>query len=90
VTGVQTCALPIYHEKLDGSGYPFGKKAEELDFNSRLMACIDIYQAVSEERPYHPERDHQSTMKILHDMAEKGQVDAGIVKDMDKALGVQS
>jgi HD-GYP domain-containing protein (c-di-GMP phosphodiesterase class II) len=76
-----------HHEKLDGSGYSFGKKAEELDFNSRLMACIDIYQAVSEERPYHPERDHRTTMAILYDMAGKGSVDEKIVRDMDKVLG---
>jgi len=41
-----------HHEKLDGSGYPYGKGADELDFNSRLMACLDIYQALAEERPY--------------------------------------
>ncbi|MDR0449826.1 MAG: HD domain-containing protein [Treponema sp.] len=76
-----------HHEKLDGSGYPLGKKAEELDFNSRLMACIDIYQAVSEERPYHPARDHRDAMKILFDMAERGTLDKTIVRDMDLVLG---
>ncbi|AEF86662.1 metal dependent phosphohydrolase [Treponema primitia ZAS-2] len=75
-----------HHEKLDGSGYPFGKKAGELDFNSRLMACIDIYQAVSEERPYHPQRNHRDTMAVLYSMAEKGALDQGIVRDMDEAL----
>jgi HD-GYP domain-containing protein (c-di-GMP phosphodiesterase class II) len=76
-----------HHEKLNGSGYPFGKKAAELDFNSRLMACIDIYQAVSEERPYHPARDHGSAMAILFDMADKGHIDPAIAQDIDKALG---
>jgi HD-GYP domain-containing protein (c-di-GMP phosphodiesterase class II) len=76
-----------HHEKLDGSGYPLGKKGEDLDFNSRLLACLDIYQAVREERPYHPARNHGDTMEILRDMAEKGAIDGGIVKDIDKALG---
>jgi HD-GYP domain-containing protein (c-di-GMP phosphodiesterase class II) len=75
-----------HHEKLDGTGYPFGKKADELDFNSRLLACIDIYQAVSEERPYHPGRSHQDTMVILYDMADKGFVDSDRARDLDKAL----
>jgi HD-GYP domain-containing protein (c-di-GMP phosphodiesterase class II) len=79
-----------HHEKLDGTGYPFGKKAEELDFNSRLVACIDIYQAVSEERPYHPGRDHENTMKILYNMADQGSLDSGIAGDMDKALAEYS
>jgi HD-GYP domain-containing protein (c-di-GMP phosphodiesterase class II) len=76
-----------HHEKLDGSGYPRGLQAADLDFNSRLMACIDIYQAVSEERPYHPERDHGSAMKILYEMAGKGHIDSAIALDMDRALG---
>jgi HD-GYP domain-containing protein (c-di-GMP phosphodiesterase class II) len=75
-----------HHEKLDGSGYPFGKKAEDLDFNSRLIACIDIYQAVSEERPYHPGRNHEETIKVLYDMAEQGKIDGGIVRDLDAVL----
>jgi HD-GYP domain-containing protein (c-di-GMP phosphodiesterase class II) len=75
-----------HHEKLDGSGYPLGKTAAELDFNSRLLACIDIYQAVSEERPYHPGRSHAETMKILEEMAEQGGLDRGIVRDLDQAL----
>lgn len=76
-----------HHEKLDGSGYPFGKTAAEIDFISRLIACLDIYQAVREARPYHPERNHEETMKILKDMAEKGYIDGEITKDLDRCLG---
>ena len=88
IEGFETIAAwaSNHHEKLDGTGYPFGKKADELDHHSRLLACIDIYQAVSEERPYHPGRNHADTMQILHSMADKGQVDANIAADMDKAL----
>jgi HD-GYP domain-containing protein (c-di-GMP phosphodiesterase class II) len=75
-----------HHEKLDGTGYPFGKKTEALDLNSRLLCCLDIYQAVREERPYHPERDHKDTIKILNDMSETGLVDSEIVKDLDMIL----
>ena len=75
-----------HHEKLDGTGYPHGKKSDELDFNCRLMACIDIYQAVSEERPYHAKRNHAETMQILNRIAGEGKVDAGIAKDLDVAL----
>ena len=75
-----------HHEKLSGAGYPFGKKADELDFNSRLMACIDIYQALSEERPYHPARSHNDTMQILCKMADAGDIDGNIVNDLDIAM----
>ena len=75
-----------HHEKLDGSGYPFGKKAAELDFNSRLLACLDLYQAISEERPYHPWRSHGDTMQILYEMAGMGKIDENITKSLDIAL----
>ena len=75
-----------HHEKLDGTGYPHGKTAEEQDFNSRLMACIDIYQAVSEERPYHPKRSHDDTMRVLYKNAIGGKIDGNIAKDIDVAM----
>jgi len=75
-----------HHEKLDGTGYPFKRKAKELDFFARLLAVIDIYQAISEERPYHPQRSHEETMAIIYSMAEKGFIDTGIVEDIDVAM----
>jgi HD-GYP domain-containing protein (c-di-GMP phosphodiesterase class II) len=75
-----------HHEKLDGTGYPLKKNGTELDFNSRLLACIDIYQAVCEERPYHSARSHGETMPILYDMADKGHIDRKIVKDLDEVM----
>ena len=75
-----------HHEKLDGTGYAFGKKGDELDFNTRLIACLDIYQAVSEARPYHEARTHAETMPVLYEMAAKGYIDSGIVKDINEVM----
>jgi HD-GYP domain-containing protein (c-di-GMP phosphodiesterase class II) len=75
-----------HHEKLDGSGYYFGKRADNLDFNSRLLACLDIYQALTETRPYHVGKDHKATIEILSDMGRRGLLDIGIVRDLDAAL----
>ena len=72
-----------HHEKLDGSGYPQGLKACDLDFNSRMIACLDVYQALREERPYRIELDHQGAMKILNNMAETGLLDHRIADDID-------
>lgn len=72
-----------HHEKLNGKGYPFGKTGDELDFNSRLMGCLDIYQALTEERPYREGMSHGETMKVLGNMAEMGMIDGGIVRDLD-------
>ena len=79
-----------HHEKLDGTGYPFGKRDADLDFNSRLMACLDIYQAVCEERPYHSARSHEDTMPVLYNMAENGFIDGKIVNDLDEMMAEYS
>lgn len=76
-----------HHEKLDGTGYPFGKKAPELSKDDRLMGCIDIYQALSEDRPYKPGMTHQKSMDILYDMADKGKIDSDICHDIDLVFG---
>ena len=68
----------FHHEKLNGKGYPFGKTGDELNEPERIMACIDIYQALTEDRPYKTGLSHQKACAILDDMAQKGLVDADI------------
>ncbi len=75
-----------HHERLDGSGYPYGLKGKQLDFTSRLLGCLDIYQALTEERPYRKPLKHSGAMKILYSLANLGKIDPGITKDIDKAL----
>lgn len=74
-----------HHERLDGSGYPFGRKAETLDFHSRLMACLDVYQALTEDRPYRGGMNHDAAHEILYGQAQEGRLDAGIVADIDRS-----
>lgn len=76
-----------HHEKLDGSGYPFGLKEEELSHTDRLMACIDIYQALVEERAYKRGIPHKQVITMLRSMASKGQLDGSIVDDLDLVFG---
>lgn len=72
-----------HHEKLNGQGYPLGKGADELDFNSRLIACLDIYEALTEERPYRKALEHKEAMNILNGMKDEGFIDAQITEDID-------
>ena len=69
----------FHHERLDGSGYPFGKSAPDLNTLERIMACVDIYQALTENRPYKQGMPHEKACGILQDMAEKGWIDSDIV-----------
>ena len=73
----------FHHERLDGTGYPFGKTAAELNTQERMMACIDIYQALTESRPYKQGMPHEKACEILRDMANKGWLDDTIVKQVE-------
>ena len=72
-----------HHEKLDGSGYPFGKTAEELGHKERLLACLDIYQALTEARPYKEGMEHGKAMEILKKLGAEGRLDECIIQDID-------
>lgn len=72
-----------HHEKLNGTGYPRGLAGDEIDFYSRLLACLDIYQALREDRPYRKAMPHMEAMDLLKKMAKEDLIDDTIVRDID-------
>ena len=54
-----------HHEKWDGSGYPYGKAGEDIPLPARLMALIDVYDALISERPYKKPFTHEEAIKII-------------------------
>lgn len=83
-----TSIASLHHEKLDGSGYPFHKKAEELGFKERVMMVLDIYQALTEPRPYKEGMSHEKSMSIIYGMVEQGKLDGQAAEDVDQCFGV--
>lgn len=72
-----------HHEKLNGRGYPFGISENKLDFNSRLIGCLDVYQALTEERPYRRNLTHKEAMDIINEMKNEGFIDSKITDDIN-------
>ena len=65
-----------HHEKLDGSGYPFHKKAEELGIIERVMVIADIYDALTaKDRPYKKAISPEIAISILKKEVEDGKLD---------------
>ncbi len=45
--------IPRYHhEKWDGTGYPDGLKGEQIPLAARIFAIVDVYDALTSDRPY--------------------------------------
>jgi len=55
----------LHHEKLDGTGYPWGVKAEELDVPARILCVADIYEALTAHRPYRAGLTREAALKII-------------------------
>jgi putative nucleotidyltransferase with HDIG domain len=61
-----------HHEKLDGSGYPRGLKAKDLDLPMRVLAVADIYEALTADRPYRAPLSAEEALAIIdRDVPEK-------------------
>jgi putative two-component system response regulator len=54
-----------HHEKWDGSGYPFGLAGEDIPLVGRIMAVIDVYDALISRRVYKPPFTHRRAMDII-------------------------
>ena len=68
-----------HHEKLDGSGYPRGLKAEDLDINKRIIAVADIAAALMAHRSYKDAYPMEKTIEELQNMVKDGKLDAQVV-----------
>lgn len=58
-----------HHEKLNGKGYPRALSSNEISEESRIMGVCDIYQALTEERPYRKGLSYKEAFLIMDDMA---------------------
>jgi putative two-component system response regulator len=59
--------IGTHHEKFNGAGYPNGLKGKEIPLSGRLMAIIDVYDALVSARVYKPAYSHEEAMKIIAD-----------------------
>ena len=76
-----------HHERLDGSGYPQGLKADEIDLLPRIVAVADTYDALVSHRPYKTAFTNEKAMAVLKDEAKAGQLDKKVVKTLSKIVG---
>jgi HD-GYP domain-containing protein (c-di-GMP phosphodiesterase class II)/DNA-binding CsgD family transcriptional regulator len=76
-----------HHERLDGSGYHRGAAAAVLSPSARILAAADVYQALTEDRPYRPARDPDAAAAELRREVQAGRLDGDAVTGVLAAAG---
>jgi putative two-component system response regulator len=60
-----------HHEKWDGTGYPRGLKGEAIPFAARLFAVVDVWDALTSDRPYRPAWTQQKALEHIQNESGK-------------------
>jgi len=69
-----------HHEKLDGSGYPFGARGEQIPLQSRMMTIADIYDALTAtDRPYKKAVRVEEALDTLREEQRAGALDGALL-----------
>ena len=68
-----------HHEKWDGSGYPRGLKGEEIPLSARIFAVVDVWDALSSDRPYRPAWPREKIREYIRSLA-GGHLDPEVVR----------
>lgn len=61
----EVLAVLYHHERLDGSGYPYGLKAEAIPIEARIVAVADTYDALTSDRPYRTACSQAEARRVL-------------------------
>jgi HD-GYP domain-containing protein (c-di-GMP phosphodiesterase class II) len=65
----EVLAVLYHHERLDGSGYPYGLKAEAIPIEARIVAVADTYDALTSDRPYRKAASHIEAKRVMREEA---------------------
>jgi HD-GYP domain-containing protein (c-di-GMP phosphodiesterase class II) len=79
-----------HHERLDGSGYHRGVPAASLSLAARILAAADVYQALTQRRPYRPARSPDEAADELRREVKLGRLDPEAANAVLSAAGHQA
>lgn len=68
----------LHHEKLNGKGYPFGLKGDQISKEARIVAIADVLSALIGKRSYKEPFSKEKVISILLDMVSHNEIDADI------------
>ena len=74
-----------HHERLDGSGYPYGLREAQLDLDTRILAVCDVYDALRSTRVYRDAWSHERAVALLRGAADT-EFDSRCVEALERVL----
>lgn len=88
INGLEEIALwaANHHETINGGGYPFHRKSDDLGIESRIVAVADVFQALGQNRPYRGPLPPEKILDILKEFADRDDLDTGLVNLVGKNL----
>jgi len=78
-----------HHEKWDGSGYPRGLKGTDIPLPARIFAIIDVWDALTSDRPYRPAWDRIKVLEYIKDQSGR-HFDPYVVDQFIKMMELES
>ena len=63
--------IELHHESLDGRGYPYGLKGDQIPLLARVIAVADTFDALTTNRPYQNAHTPDQALTIIHNLAGK-------------------
>ncbi len=76
--------IELHHECVDGRGYPYGLKADQIPQMARIIAVADTFDAITTNRPYQSAMDLEFALKRVRELA-GSRFDPAIVSAMEQA-----
>jgi len=100
VVGERICAplksfqlvLPIirhHHEKMNGSGYPDGLKGDQIPLTARVLQIVDVYDALTTERPYKRALSIEEALRMMRKEIKKGWWDSRVFDAFERMVKSQ-
>jgi putative two-component system response regulator len=80
--GAALDVIRYHHEKLDGSGYPIGLSGDQISTPARIMAVVDIFDALTSDRPYRDAMPKEKALGIIRQEAEADKLDKSVVEKL--------
>jgi HD-GYP domain-containing protein (c-di-GMP phosphodiesterase class II)/sensor domain CHASE-containing protein len=77
--------IELHHESVDGKGYPYGLKGDQIPLMARVIGVADAFDAITTNRPYQTASDTDDALKIIRRLT-GSKFDAQIVDALEAAI----